>query len=65
MCLSLSLSLSLSSSLSLSLFFGPVMSPHYSDQMSQRSLGSLCSVVKTLIVGGARRTKGARVKVTY
>ena len=36
MYLSLSLSLSLYLSLSLS-FFGQVMSPHHSDQMSQRS----------------------------
>ena len=32
-----------------------VMSSHHSDQMSQ---GSLCSVVKTLIVSGAGRTEG-------
>ena len=37
MYLSLSLSLSLYLSLSLSSFFGQVMSPHHSDQMSQRS----------------------------
>ena len=30
-----------------------------------KSLGSLCSVVKTLIVSGARPTKRARDKVTY
>ena len=35
--LSLSLLLSLSLSLSLSIFFGQVMSPHHSDQMSQWS----------------------------
>ena len=35
------------------------MSSHTSDQMSQRSqrsLGSLCSVVKTLIVSGVRQS---------
>ena len=37
MSLSLSLSLFLSLSLSLSIFFGHVMSSHYSEQMSQRS----------------------------
>ena len=37
MYLPLSLSLSLYLSLSLSSFFGQVMSPHHSDQMSQRS----------------------------
>ena len=35
--MSLSLSLSLSLYLSLSIFFGHVMSSHYSEQMSQRS----------------------------
>ena len=37
---------------------GQVMFPHYYDQMSQchKSLGSLCSVMKTLIVSGAWRT---------
>ena len=30
-----------------------------------KSLGSLCSVVKTLIVSGARPSKGPRDKVTY
>ena len=53
MYLSLSLSLSLYLSLSLS-FFGQVMSPHHSDQMSQRSEVSrvaLCmSKVKVLSV---------------
>ena len=36
------------------------MSPHHSDQMSQchKSLGPLCSVLKTLIVSGAGPTKG-------
>ena len=36
------------------------MSSHHSDQMSQRSLslGSLCSVVKTLIVRGAQARDG-------
>ena len=36
------------------------MSPHHSDQMSQRSQvsGSLCNVVKALIVSGARPSKG-------
>ena len=34
------------------------MSPHHCDQKSQghKSLGSLCSVVKTLIVSGNRAT---------
>ena len=35
--MSLSLSLSLSLYLSLSIFFGQVMSPHHSDQMSKMS----------------------------
>ena len=34
---------------------GQVMTPHHSDQMS---LGSLCSVVKTLIVRGAQARDG-------
>ena len=40
------------------------MSPHHSDQMSQRSklLGSRCSVVKSLIVSGNKQTKRARDK---
>ena len=42
--------------------FGQVMSSHHSDQMS---LGSLCSVVKTLIVSGNRASEQARDKVTY
>ena len=38
---------------------GQVMSPHHYDQMSQgqKSHGSLCSVVETLIVSGAGPTK--------
>ena len=35
-------------------FFGQVMPPYHSDQISQRSPGSLCSVVETLIVGNER-----------
>ena len=48
-----------------SLSFGPVMCLHHSDQMSQRSLGSLCSIVKTLIVNGNGPAKGQTDKVTY
>ena len=51
--------------LQMSLSFGPVMCPHHSDQMSQRSLGSLCSIVKTLIVNGNGPAKGQTDKVTY
>ena len=49
----------------MSLSFGPVMCPHHSDQMSQRSLGSLCSIVNTLIVNGNGPAKGQTDKVTY
>ena len=49
--LSLSLSLLLYLSLSLSFFVISCLKGH-------KSLGSLCNVVKTLIVSGVRQTKG-------
>ena len=66
----LSLSLSLSLYLSLSLFFfGQVMSPHHSDQMSQRSQVSrvaLCflsrTYLRTLVGIELSQTKSGQLK---
>ena len=46
----LSLSLSLSLYLSLSIFFGHVMSPHHSEQMSQRSQNPMIALRRCLYV---------------
>ena len=67
MYLSLSLSLSLSLYSSLSLFFfvnSCLIITHRSQLVTHKSIGSLCSVVKTLIVSGNRQTnQGTRSSI--
>ena len=65
MSLSLSLSLSLYLSLSIFLVMSCLLITLNKCLKGHKSLGLLCSVVKTLIVSGAGPTDQARDKVTY